>query len=71
MYGKLHELESSAIFLFYIPRQEIQCWVFIARHPKEVKGKKNGAEKQKTEAPADKEPNTSHTFRQALVKASQ
>jgi hypothetical protein len=45
--------------------------VFMARHPKEVKGKKNGAEKQKTEAPADKEPNTSHIFRQALAKIIQ
>jgi|688.fasta_scaffold2323008_1 hypothetical protein len=69
MYGKLHELESSAIFLFYIPRQEIQCWVFIARHPKEVKGKKNGAEKQKTETPADKEHNTSSYFSPGFSKS--
>ncbi len=34
----------------------------MARHLKEVKGKKNGTEKQKTEAPADKEHNTSSYY---------
>jgi hypothetical protein len=45
----------------------------MAQHPKEVKGKKNGVEKQKTEAPADKEPNTSsyYVILEALAKTSQ
>jgi hypothetical protein len=40
----------------------------MAQHLKEVKGKKNGAEKQKTEAPADKEPNSSSYFSPGFSK---